>query len=164
MVRSILLASVVALCYGLVPSRPTVSRTVSLKMSESSTALVPVNDENIKASAAATAGATGLVLGGPVLAVVTSVLGNYGSRQESEVGEVVRGVGKVSLEVYNFLLRLNGKYDLSDKAKQALGFAGDLSIKAIDKGLELNKEYKITDQVKDKVAEAVEKAKKSKSA
>ena len=123
----------------------------------------------------------------------------------------MRGVGKVSLEVYNFLLRLNGKYDLSDKAgaelrvqlekvkagksgetvakvedvvtkatskfdelnknydlieksKQALGFAGDLSIKAIDKGLELNKEYKITDQVKDKVAEAVEKAKKSKSA
>ena len=94
MVRSILLASVVALCYGLVPSRPTVSRTVSLKMSESSTALVPVNDENIKASAAVTAGGAGLVLGGPVLAVVTSVLGNYGSRQESEVPSRRRISGK----------------------------------------------------------------------
>ena len=107
----------------------------------------------------------------------------------------------MSLDVYNFLLRMNGKYDLSDKAaaalkdqleklkkgdsastvakvedalntatskfdelnkeydlveksKQAIGYAGDLSIKAIDKGLELNKEYKITDQVTSKLQEA----------
>ena len=103
------------------------------------------------------------------------------SRHTSQVGEVVRGVGKVSLDVYNFLLKINGKYDLTDKAgsqlkdqlnklkagssgetiakvedalgkatskfaeldkeydlvekgKQALGYAGDLSAKAIDKG------------------------------
>ena len=119
----------------------------------------------------------------------------------TQVGEVVRGVGKVSLDVYNFLLKINGKYDLTDKAgaqlkdqlnklkagssgetiakvedalskatskfneldkeydlvekgKQALGYAGDLSAKAIDKGLELNAEYKLTDQVVAKVTEA----------
>ena len=119
----------------------------------------------------------------------------------SQVGEVVRGVGKVSLDVYNFLLKINGKYDLTDKAgsqlkdqlnklkagssgetiakvedalgkatskfaeldkeydlvekgKQALGYAGDLSAKAIDKGIELNAEYKLTDQVVAKVTEA----------
>ena len=123
------------------------------------------------------------------------------SRHTSQVGEVVRGVGKVSLDVYNFLLKINGKYDLTDKAgaqlkdqlnklkagssgetiakvedalskatskfneldkeydlvekgKQALGYAGDLSAKAIDKGLELNAEYKLTDQVVAKVTEA----------
>ena len=119
----------------------------------------------------------------------------------TQVGEVVRGVGKVSLDVYNFLLKINGKYDLTDKAgaqlkdqlnklkagssgetiakvedalgkatskfaeldkeydlvekgKQALGYAGDLSAKAIDKGIELNAEYKLTDQVVAKVTEA----------
>ena len=120
---------------------------------------------------------------------------------QTQVGEVVRGVGKVSLDVYNFLLKINGKYDLTDKAgaqlkdqlnklkagssgetiakvedalgkatskfaeldkeydlvekgKQALGYAGDLSAKAIDKGIELNAEYKLTDQVVAKVTEA----------
>ena len=113
----------------------------------------------------------------------------------------MRGVGKVSLDVYNFILKLNGKYDLTgkagaavteqieklkagesgesvtkltttvdsvtskiselneeydllDKGKQAVGFAGDLSVKAIDKGIELNAEYKLTDQVVAKVTEA----------
>ena len=122
-------------------------------------------------------------------------------RARTQVGEVVRGVGKVSLDVYNFLLKINGKYDLTDKAgaqlkdqlnklkagssgetiakvedalskatskfneldkeydlvekgKQALGYAGDLSAKAIDKGRELNAEYKLTDQVVAKVTEA----------
>merc|ERR1719502_993046 len=89
-------------------------------MSEESTALVPVNDETIKTASAVSAGGAGLVLGGPVLALVTSVLGNYAAKQEGEVGEVVRGVGKVSLDVYNFLLKLNGKYDVSDKAGAAI--------------------------------------------
>ena len=48
--------------------------------------------------------------------------------------------------------------DLLDKGKQAVGFAGDLSVKAIDKGIELNKEYKITEQIKQKVTEASSKA------
>merc|ERR1712216_792665 len=103
---------------------------------------------------------------------LTAAAGNYAANQES-------GVGKVSLDVYNFLLKINGKYDLTDKAgaqlkdqlnklkagssgetiakvedalgkatskfaeldkeydlvekgKQALGYAGDLSAKAID--------------------------------
>ena len=37
-----------------------------------------------------------------------------------QVGEVVRGVGKVSLDVYNFLLKLDGKYDVSGKGGDAL--------------------------------------------
>ena len=117
----LLLALCCASAYGLVPSAaPRSARSVALQMSESSTALVPVNDENIKASSAVTAAGAGLVLGGPVLAVVTAALGNYATTTESEVGEVVRGVGKVSLDVYNFLLKLNGKYDLSDKASAAV--------------------------------------------
>ena len=163
--------------------------------------IVAVNDANIKSSSALTGGAAGFLIGGPVLGAVAAAAGNYAAKQESEVGEVVRGVGKVSLDVYNFLLKINGKYDLTDKAgsqlkdqldklkagnsgetiakvedalstatskfaeldkeydllekgKQAIGYAGDLSAKAIDKGLELNAEYKLTDQVVEKVTEA----------
>ena len=32
----------------------------------------------------------------------------------------MRGVGKVSLDVYNFILKLNGKYDLTGKAGAAV--------------------------------------------
>ena len=163
--------------------------------------LVPVNEDSIKTSSAVTAGGAGFLVGGPVFGAITAAAGNYAAKQDSEVGEVVRGVGKVSLDVYNFLLKINGKYDLTDKAgaqlkdqlnklkagssgetiakvedalskatskfneldkeydlvekgKQALGYAGDLSAKAIDKGIELNAEYKLTDQVVAKVTEA----------
>mmetsp|Transcript_24056 Transcript_24056/g.72183 ORF Transcript_24056/g.72183 Transcript_24056/m.72183 type:complete len:212 (+) Transcript_24056:54-689(+) len=206
MARCIALALLAAGSRALVPARPAPVRAAPLRAE--STALVPVNEETIKTSSAVTAGVGGLVLGGPVLAIVTAVLGNYVSKQEGEVGEVVRGVGKVSLDVYNFLLKLDGKYDVTgkggealkeqleklkagesgatvskvestlsaatakfdelnkeydllEKSKQAIGYAGDLSVKAIDKGLELNKEYKITEQVTAKAAEAVEKAKAS---
>ena len=72
--------------------------------------------------ASLTSGVAGLVLGGPVLAAITAVLGNYGSKQESEVGDVVRGVGKVSLDVYNFLLKMNAKYDISTKVRKGAWF------------------------------------------
>mmetsp|Transcript_9953 Transcript_9953/g.30149 ORF Transcript_9953/g.30149 Transcript_9953/m.30149 type:complete len:255 (-) Transcript_9953:113-877(-) len=204
MARSLLAAALLASASAFMATSRA-ARPSALRMSDESTALVPVNEDTIRTSSAVTAGGAGLVLGGPVLAIVGSVLGNYVSKQEGEVGEVVRGVGKVSLDVYNFLLKLNGKYDVSDKAgaaikeqleklkstesgstigkvetaletatskfaeldkeydlveksKQAIGYAGDLSVKAIDKGLELNTEYKITDQITAKVTEASSKA------
>jgi len=122
-------------------------------------------------------------------------------KRDGEVGDVIRGFGKVSLDVFNFLLKLNGKYDLTSKAsvaaksavdklkesdsdgtlgkletslaaataklssldmefglvekgKQVLGYAGDLSVKAIDKSIELNSEYKLTDKVTEAVKAA----------
>jgi len=79
-------------------------------------------------------------------------------------GETISKVEDVVNTATSKFDELNREYDLVEKSKQALGYAGDLSVKAIDKGIELNKEYKITDQVKDKVAEAVEKASKKNAA
>ena len=60
---------------------------------------------------------------------------------------------------------LNKEYDLVEKGKQALGYASDLSVKAVDKAIELNDEYKIVDKVtatvKDTARKAVEAAKKA---
>ena len=139
---------------------------------------------------------------------LSAALVNYVSKQDNEVGDVARGVGKVALDVFNFLTKLNNKYDLTDKAgtaaidaidkvkekdaegvldkvedalatttdklsalndeydlvgkgKQVLWVAGDLSEKAIMKGIELNDEYDLVDKAVDAGKEAVEKAKES---
>jgi len=46
-------------------------------------------------------------------------------KRDGEVGDVIRGFGKVSLDVFNFLLKLNGKYDLTSKASVAAKSAVD---------------------------------------
>ena len=50
---------------------------------------------------------------------LSAALVNYVSKQDNEVGDVARGVGKVALDVFNFLTKLNNKYDLTDKAGTA---------------------------------------------
>mmetsp|Transcript_5936 Transcript_5936/g.15438 ORF Transcript_5936/g.15438 Transcript_5936/m.15438 type:complete len:225 (-) Transcript_5936:319-993(-) len=210
--RLVVLVAACASVSALVPSLPTVglrqaagpSGLVVVKMSEESTSMVAVNEENIKSAATASTAAAGLIVGGPVLAIIAAMAGNYVAQQETEVGEVARGVGKVTLDVINFLLKVNTKYDVTGKAgaaasdavaslkekdaegtiskvegvlgeasvkvkeltseydlvekgKQALSYASDLSNKAIDKGIELNKEYKLTDKVTDSVKTAVDK-------
>ena len=137
---------------------------------ESSVALVPVNEANIQTSASVSAGTAGLVLGGPVVAAIAAVLGNYSAKQDNEVGEVVRGVGKVSLDVYNFLLKINGKYDLTGKAGAAAADAiakikeqdkegtvvkiEEALKKATDTAAELNKQYDLVDKSKQVVGYA----------
>lgn len=173
--------------------------------------IIPVNEESIKASSAVVGGLAGFVIGGPVFGVIFAAAANYIASKENEVSEVTLGVGQVSLQTWNFLLKMNGKYDLVDKAgdvvnsgidkikekdtngvvdkvqgaistvaqtatdlneeydlgekaKNVLGSAGQLSNKAIEKGLELNEEYDVTGQVtakvKDVASTAVEKAQK----
>lgn len=65
------------------PSAASAARSMSLR-AESSTALVPVNDENIATSSAVTAAGAGFLIGGPVVGAVTAAAGNYASKQENE--------------------------------------------------------------------------------
>lgn len=55
--------------------------------------------------------------------------------------------------------KLSSEYDLPAKAKQALGVAGELADTAIVKGIELEKEYKVTEKVKDAVKKSIDGAK-----
>mmetsp|Transcript_12668 Transcript_12668/g.43755 ORF Transcript_12668/g.43755 Transcript_12668/m.43755 type:complete len:222 (-) Transcript_12668:95-760(-) len=203
-------ALLLASARGLVPLRTGAPRSAVKAFADESpvgsspaetSALVPINEETIASSASVTTGVVGYVIGGPVFAVLTAIAGNYAVKRDGEVGDVIRGFGKVSLDVFNFLLKLNGKYDLTSKAsvaaksavdklkesdsdgtlgkletslaaataklssldmefglvekgKQVLGYAGDLSVKAIDKSIELNSEYKLTDKVTEAVKAA----------
>jgi len=82
--------------------------------------LVPVNQETVEFTAGIVGGAAGFVLGGPVLGAIFAAAANYASKNEAEVGEVVTAVSKSSIEVYNYLSRLDSKYEVLDNAKNTL--------------------------------------------
>mmetsp|Transcript_17685 Transcript_17685/g.24947 ORF Transcript_17685/g.24947 Transcript_17685/m.24947 type:complete len:237 (+) Transcript_17685:105-815(+) len=83
-------------------------------------ALVPIKEETVEFTAGLIGGAVGFAVGGPVLAAITAAAANYASKTDLEVGEVVQAVSKSSIEVYNYLAKLDSKYELLTKAKKTL--------------------------------------------
>lgn len=55
----------------------------------------------------------GFFVGGPFLAAILAVAANYGSKQENDAGEAVRGISANAIEAFNFLTTLNSKYDVT---------------------------------------------------
>lgn len=62
----------------------------------------------MQSAAAVTGGILGLVLFGPVGALVLAAITNFVSKKDDEAGEALRGLGKTVVESYNFLTKLNG--------------------------------------------------------
>lgn len=83
-------------------------------------ALVPLEKTNMENAAAVTGGVLGFVLGGPVFALLLAAVTNYATKKENDSGEALRGVGKTVVESYNFLNKLNAKYQLTNKVGSAL--------------------------------------------
>lgn len=77
--------------------------------------LAPINDDSVKAAGAISGGVIGFLLAGPLGGVLLAAISSYVSKKNDETGEAVRGFGKTSLEVYNYLTKLNGKYEITDK-------------------------------------------------
>jgi len=137
---------------------------------EKSTEIVPVNKDTIKTSTAVVGGLAGFAFGGPIFAAIFAAGANYVATKENEFGEVANGVGQVSLQLWNFVLKLNGKYDLTGKASDAAGSAfSDLKAKDENEVLEkvegalktvstslgdLNSEYALGDKAKDLLKKA----------
>ena len=48
-------------------------------------------------------------------AIILAALTNYVVKKENDSGEALRGLGKTVVESYNFLTKINAKYDISDK-------------------------------------------------
>lgn len=121
-------------------------------------ALVPIKEETVEFTAGILGGIAGFAVGGPVLGAVFAAAANYISKGENEVGEVMSAVSKTSIEIYNYLAKLDNKYEVLSKAKGSLENAldklkaqGDNSeaIEKVEKALatttskigELNDEY-----------------------
>jgi len=66
-------------------------------------------------SATIAGASAGLVLLGPLAALFFGVAANYASKADNEAGEVARGVGKTLLDVWNYLAKINEKYNIGEK-------------------------------------------------
>lgn len=92
-----------------------------LRMSEEeSSALVPIKEETVEFTAGIIGGVAGTLIGGPVLGAIGAAAANYVSKAEGEVSEVVSAVSKSSIQVYNYLARLDSKYQILESAKKSL--------------------------------------------
>lgn len=82
--------------------------------------LVPIKEETVEFAAGIIGGAIGFAVGGPVLGAIGATIANYASKTDSEVSSVVTAVSKSSIQVFNYLTYLDGKYTVLDKAKSSL--------------------------------------------
>lgn len=80
-------------------------------------------------------------------------------KTSGDSGETIEKVEKTVKDLTSQATKLSSEYDLAAKAKQALGVAGELADTAIVKGIELEKEYKVTEKVKDAVKKSIDGAK-----
>jgi len=92
---------------------------------EDSSALVPIKEETVEFTAGIIGGVAGTLIGGPVLGAIGAAAANYVSKAEGEVSEVVSAVSKSSIQVYNYLARLDSKYQILENAKKSLEAALD---------------------------------------
>lgn len=88
-------------------------------------AIVPIKEETVEFTAGLLGGAVGFAVGGPVLGALTAAAANYASKQDIEVATVIQAISKSSIEVYNYLARLDAKYELLSNAKSSLEEALD---------------------------------------
>jgi len=104
------------------PAAPAAPATPAAPAKKSSPggALVPVNEETVEFTAGILGGALGFAVGGPLFGALLACAANYASKTEMEVGEIMQAVSKSSIEVYNYLAKLDAKYELLSKAQSSL--------------------------------------------
>eukprot|EP00568_Trieres_chinensis_P002277 CAMPEP_0183294056 /NCGR_PEP_ID=MMETSP0160_2-20130417/2521_1 /TAXON_ID=2839 ORGANISM="Odontella Sinensis, Strain Grunow 1884" /NCGR_SAMPLE_ID=MMETSP0160_2 /ASSEMBLY_ACC=CAM_ASM_000250 /LENGTH=252 /DNA_ID=CAMNT_0025455287 /DNA_START=241 /DNA_END=999 /DNA_ORIENTATION=+ len=93
--------------------------------SEPAGALVPIKEETVEFTAGLLGGIAGFAVGGPILGAIGAAIANYASKTDEEVGEVVSAVSKSAIETWNYLSRLDAKYEVLNKAKGSLEDALD---------------------------------------
>jgi len=88
-------------------------------------ALVPIKEETVEFTAGIIGGIAGFAVGGPVIGAVFAAAANYASKSENEAGEIMSAVSKTSIEVYNYLAKIDSKYEVLNKAQGSLESALD---------------------------------------
>jgi len=158
------------------PSPSAFVRSVSLNLSEEVTVeaveepkatapespggkIVAIKEDTVQFTAGIIGGVVGLIAGGPVGAAILSAATNYASKSDSEVSDVVTAVSKSTIEVYNYLVKVDSKYEVLDSSKKSLegaldkikatGNVDDATVKKVEDALEkttsklneINEEY-----------------------
>jgi len=115
-----------------IPSSPVVKQVQSATKDKESSqteasdgskvlAIVPISKNSIEFTSGLVGGAIGLLIGGPLFAVFTAAAANYVSRGSGgEANEVVKNIAKSGLDVYNYIARFDGKYEILENVKKNL--------------------------------------------
>jgi len=82
--------------------------------------LVPIKEETIEFTAGLLGGVAGFALGGPLLGALGAAAANYASKKDAEVGEITTAISKASIEVYNYVVKLDTKYEALAAAQSSL--------------------------------------------
>lgn len=90
------------------------------------------DQQDVKKAATIAGGVAGFFLGGPVGAMLGAAAANAASQREDGVGEVVKTAGKATNVAIRQVQKLDSRYDLSGKAKDALRKGFDGIKKAVD--------------------------------
>jgi len=87
--------------------------------------LVPIKEETVEFTAGILGGAVGFIVGGPVLGAIGAAIANYASKSEQEIGTIMQSVSRSSIEIFNYLTKLDAKYEILTKAQSSLQSALD---------------------------------------
>lgn len=82
--------------------------------------LVAIKEENVEFTAGIIGGIAGFAIGGPVIGAIGAAAANYAAKTDNEVSDIISAVSKSSIEVYNYLVKLDDRYELLTKAKASL--------------------------------------------
>lgn len=126
-IATTLLLATLSGSHAFAPSKAFVPRTTSaLSMSDeaapasSGGKMVPIKEDTVEFTAGLIGGVAGFAVGGPVLGAISAGIVNYASKNDQEVGEVVQAVSRTSLEIYNYLVKLDNKYEVLKSAQASL--------------------------------------------
>eukprot|EP00549_Striatella_unipunctata_P012468 CAMPEP_0118697822 /NCGR_PEP_ID=MMETSP0800-20121206/14780_1 /TAXON_ID=210618 ORGANISM="Striatella unipunctata, Strain CCMP2910" /NCGR_SAMPLE_ID=MMETSP0800 /ASSEMBLY_ACC=CAM_ASM_000638 /LENGTH=227 /DNA_ID=CAMNT_0006597417 /DNA_START=141 /DNA_END=824 /DNA_ORIENTATION=- len=89
-------------------------------------ALVPLKEETVEFTAGILGGVAGFAIAGPLGGAIAATTANYISKTDTDVSEIVTAVSKSTIQIYNYLSKIDTKYELLKKASDSLE-------KAIDK-------------------------------
>lgn len=102
--------------------RPFAARS-ALAMADDETpagALVPIKEETVEFTAGLVGGVAGFAIGGPVLGAIGAAAANYASKMDGDIPQVIQAVSKTSIQIFNYLAGLDGKYEILKKSQTAL--------------------------------------------
>mmetsp|Transcript_57893 Transcript_57893/g.69042 ORF Transcript_57893/g.69042 Transcript_57893/m.69042 type:complete len:207 (-) Transcript_57893:158-778(-) len=85
-----------------------------------SLSIVPADQRNVELTASLLGGTLGLAIGGPVMAMILAFTSNYVSRGDAPLGEIVQNFSRTTIEMYNFLAKLDAKFNLLQKSHDSL--------------------------------------------
>lgn len=116
--------------------------------------LVPIKEETVEFTAGILGGAIGFAVGGPVLGAIGAAVANYASKTEQEVGTVIQTVSRSSIEIFNYVTKLDAKYEILTKAQASLQSALDkLKAESGDNKEQIAKVEKALDATTSKIKE-----------